>query len=315
MLPRSMYEILANISEFGRESYRDTIVSIIEGFFHGVDKAQSCQYLVALILLYCPDKIKILEAKRVFERKHRFYTFSIIDPWPQEFTIDQLQEKILSAAILFTQRRTSLGESVQVTNLDSLPDDEYWQFDVNLCDQVKTTAAYSRKLREECLLLLPLIGHIIVRINRTRHEIEINTESITQARSFADMLGQKIWEDNRTHFSEKPIFDLTPIQRIGAEVVQVLNRDVFKIVVNMVEFWGEGEIYPTRFGKNSKTMDVTNALDRIKTCQKIEQIYFSATLNNNDHIKFGIKPPDKLDSLAAHRPFVYSLIEEMGLLA
>lgn len=83
----------------------------------------------------------------------------------------------------------------------------------------------------------------------------------------------------------------------------------------MIKFWNEDESYPTRFGRNSKTVDVTNTLDRIKACKKIEQIYFSAMLHNDDCIKFGIKPPDKLDLTAAHRPFIYSLVEEMGLLA
>lgn len=314
-IPSPMYEILANISEFGKESYRDIIINVLKDVLKEFNKACSCQYLVAQMLLHCPEKIKLLEAKRISDRRRRFFSFSITDGWPQAFTIKEFREKILSAATIFAEYRTSLGESVQLANLDDLTNDGCWQFNIELCNQIKTTTAYIQKERSEHLLILPIIGHIIVRVNHLRRELEINIESNTQARMFAKMLSQEIWQDNIEHFVERPIFDLSPIQSIGSDVVQTLNPEVNKIIVNMVEFWNADESYPTRFGRNSKTVNVTDTLDRIKTCKKIEQIYFSAVLNNNDCIKFGIMPPDKLDLTAAHRPFVYSLIEEMGLLA
>jgi hypothetical protein len=83
----------------------------------------------------------------------------------------------------------------------------------------------------------------------------------------------------------------------------------------MVEFRNVGENFPTRFGENSKTSDVTQCLSRLKDCGIVESAYFSAFLKNGETVKFGIKPPDNLDLAATHRALISEVIEEMWLMA
>jgi hypothetical protein len=82
----------------------------------------------------------------------------------------------------------------------------------------------------------------------------------------------------------------------------------------MVEFRNVGENFPTRFGENSKTSDVTQCLSRLKDCEIVESAYFSVFLKNGETVKFGIKPPDNLDLAATHRALISEVIEEMGLM-
>ncbi len=139
-------------------------------------------------------------------------------------------------------------------------------------------------------------------------------DSRSQSRAFIKLLNRLIWADEQPHFKEQAVFDLSTLQNIGTEILHVRNPEVEKIIINMLEFQKIGKNYPITYGKNSKTMDVTATLDDITDCQTIEQVYFSAFLKNGEIVKFGVKPPDKLECVATYRPLASTLIEEMGLL-
>jgi hypothetical protein len=82
----------------------------------------------------------------------------------------------------------------------------------------------------------------------------------------------------------------------------------------MVEFRNGGEEFATRFGENSKTSDVTSCIGRLRDSESIDSAYFTVFLGNGETVKFGIKPPDNLDLIAIHRPFISGTIGEIGLL-
>ena len=308
-----VYKIFASIAEYGKERFRDKLIALLEPYVEDFSRNVSCQYLVAKILLHCPEKIKILDAQKTSINRRRFFKFSTSDALPKTHTFEEFEQLILSSAIKLTDNRTSLGESVTIVNTGAA-DDACWQFIIEGCNQVKETNFYNQSKKENTISKLPLIGRAIVRFERATSELEINIASQAEARAFVKILNHMIWSDNRQHFREQAIFDLSPLRDIGKEVLLVQHPSVKKVVINMLEVHFFGKNYPIIYGKNSKTIDVTNVIGDIKGCLSIDQAYFTAISTAGDSIKFGIKLPDKLDCLSVNRPLATLLAEQMGFL-
>jgi hypothetical protein len=312
-LPSGTYKILSTIQEFGKERFRNDIVSLFERSGITVNMGRSCQYLIAEILLECPGNMEILEAKKLSMRRRRFYRFSLTDEYPKGYEMEDFKKVVEFAAVQIANKRTSLGESVSVS-AENLEEDICWQFAVKWCDKIQPTNTYDREKKHDRMMILPVVGDILLRFYPKTGEVDVNMDTRSSARMLLRAMEEMIWNDGRSHFEEVAIYDLNPLADIGEEVLKISNSTIDKIILNMVGFRNEGEEFATRFGENSKTSDVTSCIGRLRDSESIDSAYFTVFLGNGETIKFGIKPPDNLDLIAIHRPFISDIIGEMGLL-
>jgi hypothetical protein len=311
-LPPEVYKILSTIQEFGREYFRDDIVSLLKGSAPDEKVDKSCQYLVARLLLVAPDEVKILEARKLEKNRRRFFRFSLDSEYPKEYGINDMEWVMKAAAIAIAEQRTALGESVKVL-AKNLEKDYCWQFAVKWCDKIQPTDIYNRKEKQSSSMILPVLGDVLIRMYANGKDVEINIDSLARARALIKAVEKIIWNDKENHFKKAAVYDLNPLRDVGAEVLKVTNDAVSEIILNMVEFHNVGEHFPTKFGENSETSNVMCCIDRLKYCERVDSAYFTVILKNGEMIKFGIKSPDHLDLAAVHRPFIADIVEEMGL--
>lgn len=312
-LPPEVYKIIATIVEFKHEVYREKIIEILNDNKVIVSHNNTCEYLVATILLHCPHEVARLEILKNNRRRRRFFVFVSDQKIDKPLSADELSKIFENIAKTIANEQTNLADSVSIS-ADNIHGTNGCQFMINLCDKVVSAHVFNNESKCDENLRLSALNKMLVRLFQEDSRIEINVESKTIAKQFVQLFEREIFgSEHEHHFKEEKQYDLAVLKTNMSEILQLNSPDVAKIVLNMIEVTKYNKRCPVRYGSASITSDIYEYSQEIRDSDNVLQACFTVELCNRAQIKFTIDAPFKLTVNAQHRPFICELVRTMGL--